>query len=115
MLRFIKNYMKQNHSTLQKYVEFTSHPKSLDGIDAACTIELTRLDFVNVNTTLSNTIQALENVPSKRYTKANLTKMIEEAVDKGDVVIRKQMSILKAKNYRRSKNICRQSPRRVKP
>jgi hypothetical protein len=48
-----------------------------------------------VNTALANTIQALENAPSKGYTKADLSKMVEEAVSKGAVEIRKEMCLLK--------------------
>ena len=90
-----KKYVKQNHPILGKYVEFSPHPKSLDGIDAPSPLELTRLGFADVNTALANTIQALENAPSKGYTNADLNKMVEEAVNKGAVVIRKEMSILK--------------------
>jgi hypothetical protein len=50
-----------------------------------------------VNTALANTIQALENAPSKGYTKAYLNKMIEEAVNKRAVEIRKEMCLLKEK------------------
>ena len=90
-----KKYVKQNHLIFGKYVEFSPHPKSLDGIDAPSPIELTRLGFSDVNTALANTIQAMENAPSKGYTKADLSKMVEEAVNKGAVVIRKDMSLLK--------------------
>ena len=90
-----KKYVKQNHLIFGKYVEFSPHPKSLDGIDAPSPIELTRLGFSDVNTALANTIQAMENAPSKGYTKADLSKMVEEAVNKGAVVIRKEMSLLK--------------------
>jgi hypothetical protein len=90
-----KKYVKQNHPILGKYVEFSPHPKSLDGIDAPSPLELTRLGFADVNTALANTIQALENAPSKGYTKADLSKMVEEAVNKGAVVIRKEMRLLK--------------------
>ena len=48
-----------------------------------------------MNTALANTIQAMENAPSKGYTKADFSNMIEEAVNKGAVVIRKEMSLLK--------------------
>ena len=67
----------------------------MDGIDAPSAIELARLGFVDVNTALANTIQALENAPSKGYTKAYLSKMVEEAVNKGAVEICKEMSLLK--------------------
>ena len=91
----IKKYVKQNHLILGKYVEFSPHPRSLDGIDAPSTSELARLGFSDVNTALANTIQALENAPSGGYTKSDLGKMVEEAVNKGAMVIRKEMSILK--------------------
>ena len=90
-----KKYVKQNHPILGKYVEFSPHPKSLDGSDAPSATKLVRLGFADVNTALANTIQALENAPSKGYTKAYLNKMVEEAVHKGAVEIRKEMSILK--------------------
>ena len=90
-----KKYVKQNIQILGKYVEFSPHPKSLDGIDAPSAIELARLGFSDVNTALANTIQALENAPHKGYTKADLNKMVEEAVNKGANEIRKEMSLLK--------------------
>ncbi len=90
-----KKFVKQNHLILGKYVEFSPHPRSLDGIDAPSTAELTRLGFTDVNTTLANTIQAMENAPSNGYSKAEMGKMVEEAVNKGTMVIRKEMSLLK--------------------
>ena len=90
-----KKYVKQNIQILGKYVEFSPHPKSLDGIDAPSATKLARLGFSDVNTALANTIQALENAPSKGYTKADLNKMVEEAVNKGTNEIRKEMSALK--------------------
>ena len=90
-----KKYVKQNHLILGKYIEFSPHPKSLDDIDAPSAIELTRLGFSDVNTALANTIQALENAPSKGYTKADLGKMVEETINKGTLEIRKEISLLK--------------------
>ena len=90
-----KKYVKQNIQLLGKYVEFSPHPKSLDGIHAPSAEEFVRLGFSDVNTALANTIQALENAPSKGYTKADLNKMVEEAVNKGTTEIRKEMSALK--------------------
>ena len=51
--------------------------------------------FSDVNMALANTIQALENASSKGYTKADLSKMVEEAVNKGAGEIRKEMGLLK--------------------
>ena len=95
MQPFIKKYVKQNHLILGKYIEFSPHPRSLDGIDAPSTTELARLGFANVNTALANTIHALENAPSKDYMKADLSKLVEEAVNKGAGEIRREMSLLK--------------------
>lgn len=77
-----KKYVKQNHPILGKYVEFSPHPKSLDGIDAPSATDFARLGFADVNTALANTLQALENAPSKGYTNADMSKMAEEAVNK---------------------------------
>ena len=67
----------------------------MDGSDAPSAIELARLGFADVNTALANTIQALENAPSKGYTKADLSKMVKEAVNKEVVEICKEMNLLK--------------------
>ena len=99
-----KKYVKQNILILGKYVEFSPHPKSLDGIDAPSAIELARLGFTDVNTALANTIQALENAPNKGYTKTDLSKMVEEAVNKGANEIRKEMSLLKGEIVEEAKN-----------
>ena len=90
-----KKHVKQNYPILGKYVEFSPHPQSLDGIDAPSTSKLTRLGFTDVNTALANTIQAMENAPSNGYSKAELGKMVDEAVNKGAMVIRKEMNLLK--------------------
>ena len=37
----------------------------------------------------------MKNAPSNGYSKAELGKMVEEAVNKGAMVIRKEMSLLK--------------------
>jgi cell division septum initiation protein DivIVA len=83
-----KKYVKQNHPILGKYVEFSPHPKNLDRIDGPSASELATLGFSDVNT-------ALANASSKGYTKADLSKLVEEAVNKGAEEIRKEMSILK--------------------
>jgi len=75
---------------LGKYVEFSPHSKNLDGIEAPFAAELAKLRFVDVNTTLANTIQVLENAPSKGYTNTYLSKMVEEAVRKEAIEIRKE-------------------------
>lgn len=81
-----KKYIRQNHRIVGKYIEFSSHPKSLDGINAPLQ-QLTRLGFYDVTIALANTIQALENAPSKGYIREDLGKVVEETVDKRTMVI----------------------------
>ena len=64
-----KKLNKKNTKLLGKYVEFTPHPKSLDGINAPSQTDLTKLGFLDVNTALANTVEALENAPSKGLTR----------------------------------------------
>ena len=90
-----KKYVKQNAKIFGKYVEFCPHPKSLDGVNAPTSEELTRLGFSDVNTALANTVQAMENGPSNNLSKSELNRMVEDAVNKGAVEIRKEMSLLK--------------------
>ena len=84
-----KKYVKQNAKILGKYIEFCPHPKSLDGTNAPTTEELARLGFSDLNTALANTVQSMENAPSNNLSKSELNRMVEEAVSKGAVEIRK--------------------------
>ena len=64
----LQKILKKKEKILGKYVEFTPHSKNLDGINALKNEELVRQGFIDVNTTLANTLKALENVLSKGYT-----------------------------------------------
>ena len=64
-----KKFVKKNAKLLGKYIEFTPHPKSLDGINAPSPTELTKIGFSDVNTALANTVEALENAPSNGLTR----------------------------------------------
>jgi hypothetical protein len=92
-----KKFVKKNAKVLGKYVEFTPHPKSLDGINAPSQIELSRLGFSYVNTTLANTIEALENAPSKGLTRQDVRTMLEEESSK----LREEMVEKEENAYRR--------------
>jgi hypothetical protein len=98
-----KKFVKKNEKILGKYVEFTPHPKSLDGINAPSKEELVRLGFSDVNTALANTIQALENGPHQNVTNKDLNKMVEAAVKKGTDEIRKEMVSLKGEIVQEAK------------
>ena len=51
--------------------------------------------MLDVNTTIANIIEAIENVTSKGYNKADFEKMIEKAIIQGTEDIRKEMVTLK--------------------
>jgi hypothetical protein len=82
-----KTFTKKTVKFLGKHVEFTPHPKSLDGANAPTAAELTRLGFSDVNTALANTIEALENIPAKENSHKDLMKEI--------VGIREEISTMK--------------------
>ena len=86
-----------------KYVEFNPHPKNLNGINAPTSEELVRLGFSKVNTILANTVEAMENAPSKGYTKEELEKMVEKAVNYGTTKIRKEMVTMKEDIVKKAK------------
>jgi hypothetical protein len=78
-----KRFIKKDHKICNKYVEFSPHPKSLDGISKPSNEELTRLGFNDVTTVLANTVEAMENVSSKILGRNNINKIVEEGVTKG--------------------------------
>ena len=92
-----KKFVKKNAKLLGKYVEFTPHPKSLDGINAPSQIELTRLGFSDVNTALASTVEALENTPSNGLTRQEVKIMLEGESTK----LREEMAEREENAYRR--------------
>ena len=90
-----KKFSKKNGKILRKYVEFSPHPKSLDRTNAPSNEELARLGFQDVNTSLANTIEAIENATSKGYNKVDFEKMIEKAIIQGTDDIQQEMVTLK--------------------
>ena len=95
-----KKFVKKNTKLLGKYIEFTPYPKSLDGINAPSQEELTRLGFLDVHTALANTVEALENAPSKGLTRQEVKIMMEgetsklrkELAEREEIVYRKAIT-----------------------
>jgi hypothetical protein len=82
-----KQYVKKSAKILGKHVEFTPHPRSLDGANAPSAMELTRQGFSDVNIALTNTIKALTNIPLQEKPQKDFLKEI--------TVIREEISTLK--------------------
>jgi hypothetical protein len=112
-----KTFSKKTIKLLGKHVEFTPHPRSLDGANAPNAAELHRLGFSDVNTALANTIEALENIPAKENPHKDLMREIvgireeittmkeelrgeqqqiaEKAAEKSTLTLNTQMTLLK--------------------
>lgn len=69
-----KKFVKKNHKTYQKYVEFSPHLKNFGGISKSLVEELIRLSFNIVNTALGDIVEAIENASSKGLGKKILKK-----------------------------------------
>ena len=54
-----------------------------------------KLGFIDVNITLANTIKALENAPSKGYSKEDLKKIVEKVVNQGTKKITQELITMK--------------------
>ena len=92
-----KIFVKISHKICNKYIEFPSHPKSLDGISKPSNDELTRLGFNDVATALANTVEAMENAFSKALGKNDINKIVEETVAKGTAIVRDEMQTMETR------------------
>ena len=99
-----KRFIKKNHKIYNKYIEFSPHPKSFDGIFKPSNDELTRLGFNDVTTALANTVEAMENVSSKALGKNDINKIVEEAVAKGTAIVCTEMQTMETCLTTQAKN-----------
>ena len=99
-----KKFVKKSHKICNKYVEFSPHPKSLDGISKPSSEELTRLGFNDVTTALADTVEALENAPSNALGKKDINKIVEKAVAKGTAIVRDEMQTMETRLTTQAKN-----------
>jgi hypothetical protein len=111
-----KTFVKKSAKLLGKHVEFTAHPRSLDGANPPNAAELTRLGFSDVNTALANTIEAIGNSAKetpqndimkeivgireeistmKKELRSEQQQIAEKAVEKSSSSLTAQMTILR--------------------
>lgn len=76
----------------------------MDDISKPSVDELIRLAFNDANTTLANTIEAIENAPSSKLEKKDINKMVEEAVTKGTAIVRNEMQTMETHLTSQAKN-----------
>lgn len=84
-----KQFLDKTIPILGSYVEFTPHPKSLEGIVPPTEEQLKQFGFQDNNTALANTIEALEN---RIASSSGLTKEdVEAIVEKGGKKLKREI------------------------
>jgi hypothetical protein len=84
-----KQFLDKTIPILGSYVEFTPHPKSLEGSSPPTEENLKKYGFCDNNTALVNTIEALEN---RTTSNTGLTKEdVEAIVEKGRKKLKKEI------------------------
>jgi hypothetical protein len=84
-----KQFLDKTIPILGSYVEFTPHPKRLEGTAPPTEEQLKQFGFQDNNTALANTIEALEN---RTATNSGLTKEdIEAIVEKGGKKLKREI------------------------
>jgi hypothetical protein len=84
-----KQFLDKTIPILGSYVEFTPHPKSLEGSSPPSEEKLKTFGFCDNNTALVNTIEALEN---RTATNSGLTKEdVEAIVEKGGKKLKREI------------------------
>jgi hypothetical protein len=83
-----KQHVKQTVKLHNKYVKFTPHPRSMDGANVPSEDTLRKFGFLDVNTALANTVQAIQNAQGpiasssgkKDVTREELTAFVKEKI-----------------------------------
>lgn len=95
--------MFKNYKIFNEYVEFSLHPKNLDGISKPSMEELTRLGFNDVNTTLADTVEIMENTPSNGLRKNNKQNSRRNCRQR-HAIVRNEMQIMETRLTSQTKN-----------
>ena len=64
--------MKKPHKYHNSHVTFSPHPKSLEGTLPPTEEQQKQYGFCDINSTLVNTIEAIQNAPSKQKMKGKV-------------------------------------------
>ena len=83
-----KKFVNKTHKLQSKYVCFNPHPRSLDGTATPTEEMLCEWGFHDLNTTLANTVEAMENATTttpkqKTTTKGEISTMVKDAIAAG--------------------------------
>jgi hypothetical protein len=81
-----KQHLRKSMRMHSKHITFLPHPRSLDGSSKPDEETLRRLGFLDVNTAIANTLEAISNAPppaKKPLSKAEIHELVTDAVTKG--------------------------------
>jgi hypothetical protein len=86
-----RQYLDKTIAMLGKYIEFTPHPRSLEGTAPPTEEDIKKFGFCDNNQALVDTLEAVQNAPSSSVTKEDIVAIIEGAVENGKKRLKKEM------------------------
>jgi hypothetical protein len=90
-----KKFTKKTHKLQNQYVHFNPHPRSLNGTTAPSKDTLREWGFLDVNTALASTVEAIENATTtpkrKTGTKEEISTLLKEAIAEGNQTLKQDL------------------------
>jgi hypothetical protein len=88
-----RQYLDKTIAILGKYIEFTPHPRSLEGVAPPSQEEIKKFGFFDNNQALVDTLEVVQNAPpsSSSVTKDDIIAIVEGAVENGNKRLKKEM------------------------
>jgi hypothetical protein len=88
-----RQYLDKTITMLGKYIEFTPHPRSLEGTSPPSEEEIKKFGFCDNNQALVDTLEAVQNAPTSNssVTKEDIVAIVEGAVENGNKRLKMEM------------------------
>jgi hypothetical protein len=88
-----RQYLDKTITILGKYIEFTPHPRSLEGMAPPFEENIKKFGFCDNNQALVDTLEVVQNAPasSSSVTKEDIVAIVEGAVENGNKRLKKEM------------------------
>ena len=92
-----KKFVSKSHKLKNKYVKFNPHPRSLNGTTAPSKASLKEMGFCDVNTTLTSTVEALENATTtpkhNGVPKEEINALFKDAITKRNQALKHELTV----------------------
>jgi hypothetical protein len=88
-----RQYLDKTIAMLGKYIEFTPHPRSLEGTAPPTEEDIKKFGFCDNNQALVDTLEAVQNAPapSSSVTKEDIVAIVEGAIENGNKRLKMEM------------------------